>query len=259
MDARTQKMQDKVAKLLRQAEDVTGTPEEAIFQAKAFELMAKYGLEMAQVTATKEGLDISEMPDAIRWDVPITGKYVAQQALLLSGIVHALHCKTVYHPGKDRYGRKTGDYTIYVFGVERHTERARFLWEILRPQMLRLVEEVRPEQDFTPGLKYDYNTHRYVEKSTSGQLRKYRQAWIAGFASVIIARVNEQESKALESADSGALVLYRDDKARAGKALHAAFPSTRAARKPRTRYNGAGFAHGQLDGQNAAMAHALAS
>ena len=30
-------MQDKVAKLLRQAEDVVGTPEEAVFQAKAFE------------------------------------------------------------------------------------------------------------------------------------------------------------------------------------------------------------------------------
>lgn len=40
-----EKLKSKVAKLLRQAEDVAGTPEEAVFQAKAFELMAKYGID----------------------------------------------------------------------------------------------------------------------------------------------------------------------------------------------------------------------
>ncbi|AXH47972.1 hypothetical protein SEA_MISOMONSTER_80 [Mycobacterium phage Misomonster] len=67
MDGKTAKMQKQVAKLLRHAEDVVGTPEEAVFMAKAFELIAKYGLDMASIQADKQGLDTSDMPDAIKW------------------------------------------------------------------------------------------------------------------------------------------------------------------------------------------------
>ncbi|AZS12046.1 immunity repressor [Mycobacterium phage Zetzy] len=63
MDGKTAKMQKQVAKLLRHAEDVVGTPEEAVFMAKAFELIAKYGLDMASIQADKQGLDTSDMPD----------------------------------------------------------------------------------------------------------------------------------------------------------------------------------------------------
>ncbi|AXC35181.1 hypothetical protein SEA_PHRANNY_76 [Mycobacterium phage Phranny] len=79
MDGKTAKMQKQVAKLLRHAEDVVGTPEEAVFMAKAFELIAKYGLDMASIEADKQGLDTSDMPDAIKWSARIDGKYTAQQ------------------------------------------------------------------------------------------------------------------------------------------------------------------------------------
>ncbi|ASZ75243.1 hypothetical protein PBI_MISSWHITE_77 [Mycobacterium phage MissWhite] len=246
------KMQDKVAKLLRQAEDVAGTPEEAVFQAKAFELISKYGLEMAQVNAAKEGLDVSELPDAIQWDVLIKGKYVAQQALLLHGIARALHCKTVYSTVAGANAQR-----VYVFGVPRHIERVQFLWGILRPQMLRLVDKVRPEVIHQQRV-YDWRTGEYRLKSTAGQTKAYRRAWIAGFAQTIADRVREQENKAVEGAGGGALVLYRDDVSRANTALREAFPRVRNVR-PRTRYNGAGYAHGQRDGRNAAMQHSLAS
>ncbi|ASZ75425.1 hypothetical protein PBI_JOSHKAYV_86 [Mycobacterium phage JoshKayV] len=251
MDAKTKKMQDKVAKLLRQAEDVAGTPEEAVFQAKAFELISKYGLEMAQVEATKNGLDISELPDAIKWQVLITGKYVAQQALLLHGIARALHCKTVY----TNIGGTTSQ-RVYVFGVERHIERVQFLWEILRPQMLRLVENVRPEV-FRVETKYDWRTGEYRKKSTAGQTKSYRRAWIAGFAQTVADRVRAEENKAVEGAGGGALVLYRDDKERAAVALREAFPRVRTTRSS-TRYNQSGYAHGQRDGRNAAMQRSIA-
>lgn len=249
---KTAKMQDRVAKLLRQAEDVTGTPEEAVFQAKAFELMAKYGIEMAQVEATKAGLDMTEMPDAIQWEVNVTGKYVAQQALLLHGIARALHCKTVYttlYKGQ----------RVYVFGMERHVERVRFLWEILRPQMLRLVDKVRPEP--IAVRRFDYELREVItegyRKPNAGEVKQYRRSWIAGFAQTIGDRVRAEENKALEGA-GGALVLYRDDKARAGAALAKVFPRVRNV-KARTRYDSNGYAHGQRDGRSAAMQRSLAS
>lgn len=254
MDARTQKMQDKVAKILRQAEDVAGTPEEAVFQARAFEIIAKYGLDMNLIRATQAGLDTTaSAPDAEVWEVQLSGKYLAQQALLLTGIARSLHSSTVYAGGK---GYPKGYYRVYVFGVPVHLDRIKFLWEVLKPQMLRLVEGVRPAEAFRGRLAFDYSTGSVREKSTAGQLRAYRRAWIAGFASEVTSRIRQQEQKAVESAGGGALVLYRDDKARADQALSAKFPQTRTVK---TRgYNGAGYAHGQRDGQSASMAHALA-
>uniref|UniRef100_A0AAU8GU77 DUF2786 domain-containing protein n=1 Tax=Mycobacterium phage BabyBack TaxID=3158877 RepID=A0AAU8GU77_9CAUD len=249
MDSKTAKMQSKVAKLLRQAEDVAGTPEEAVFQAKAFELISKYGIDMAQVQATKEGLDVSELPDAIRWEWTFTGKYVAQQVLLLHGITQALHCKAVL-------SKRYGEQTLIVFGVPRHIERVEFLWGILREQMLRLVGTVRPEGGFSPRYKYDYRTGDYKPKSTAGQLKSYRRAWIAGFAQTIGERLRAEENKALEGA-SGALVLFKGDAERASIALRTAFPRMGKAR-PRTRYDHNGYAHGQRDGRSATMQHSLA-
>lgn len=252
MDTKTAKMQDKVAKLLRQAEDVAGTPEEAVFQAKAFELMAKYGIDMAKVEATKQGLDVADLPDAIRWNWTFEGKYVAQQVLLLHGIVRALHCRAVLHT--DRLNKSQ---TLIAFGVPRHIERVEFLWSLLRPQMLRLVETVRPAGGFTPRMKYDYRTGELKPKSTSGQLKSYRRAWIAGFASTIGDRLREEETKALEASTGNALVLFKGDAERAAIALRQAFPRMGKARV-RTHYDHNGFAHGQRDGRRASMAHALA-
>lgn len=255
MDARTQKMQAKVAKILRQAEDVAGTPEEGVFQARAFEIIAKYGLDMNMINAQKEGLDTAgSSPDAELWEVQLEGKYLSNQALLLHGIAKTLHCSTVYASGK---GYPKGYYRIYIFGVPVHLERVKFLWEILQPQMLRLVENIQPENGFRDEWKFNWETGEYELKSTGGRLRAYRRAWIAGFASEITSRLLQQEQKAVESAGSGALVLYRDDKSRAEQAQEAKFPTAKPVRR-RSNYNPAGLAHGQRDGANAAMAHALA-
>ena len=243
------KMQEKVAKLLRQAEDVVGTPEEAVFQLKAFELMAKYGIEQADIEAAKRGLDTSDIPDAIKWEVVIDGKYAGQQVLLLNNIVMALHAKAVWSPQTK---------TLYVFGVPRHIERIQFLWSILRPQMLRLVERVRPEVTVE---RYKYKQvpgqgYVKVKKSDAGQIKSYRRAWIAGFANAVGDRVRQQENKALDGS-GGALVLYRSDKERAEVALRATFPRCGSAR--RASYNSSGYAHGQRDGRSAAMQASLVS
>lgn len=245
------KMQEKVAKLLRQAEDVAGTPEEAVFQAKAFELISKYGIDMAQVNATKAGLDASQNPDTIRWDVVMEGKYVPQQILLLHGLVQSLHCKAVLN--KSRSGQ-----TVIIFGLQRHIERVQFLWSILRPQMLRLVETVRPADGFQARVAYDWRTGERREKNTGGQLRAYRRAWIAGFAQTVGDRVRSEENKALREAESsGALVLFRGDAERAAVALREAFPRTKV-QQAKTRYDHRGYAHGVRDGRSATMQNSLA-
>lgn len=231
IETKTAKMQDRVAKLLRQAEDVAGTPEEAVFQAKAFELMAKYGIEQSQVEAARAGLDVA--PDAIRKAFRVEGKYQSAQMVLLTSIARALHCSTVYENAWSS-GQKI--LAVHIFGMERHIERVEMLWKILQPQMMRQVDVVRP--------LYRDN------------VKSYRRAWIAGFGSTIGARLNEQETKAVESAGGGALVLYRGDAQRAELAQRQAYPRLRHVK---AKYDRSGLSDGQAAGRRASLQHSLAS
>lgn len=247
------KLKDKIAKLLRQAEDVAGTPEEAVFQAKAFELMAKYGIEQAQVDAAKRGLDVSDLRDAIKWTAVIEGQYAQAQLMLLHNLALALHSKTVYTKTRE------GDFVMFVYGVPAHIERIQMLWEILQPQMMRLVKTVRPDYDLgTMKRRYNYETHEFehYRSSGAGKLKSYRRSWIAGFGSAVGERLRQQEAKALEADSSGALVLFRGDAEKAAVALREEHPRTRNARSSRVDYNG--YAHGQRDGRTASFNHSLA-
>ena len=250
--SKIQKLQDKVAKLLRQAEDVAGTPEEAAFQVKAFELMAKYGIDQAAVDAAKQGLDTSDLRDAIQWIVKIEGTYADAQMLLLHNLALALHSKTVY--AKSRSGLH-----MYVYGVPSHIERIQMLWAILQPQMMRLVKSVKPDYEYKQTRRrYNYETHQYESYRTtgSGYLKSYRRSWIAGFGSAVGERLRTQEEKALQAAESsGALVLFRGDAEKAAVALREAHPRLRHTRGSNVNYNG--YAHGQRDGRNTTFNHAL--
>ena len=249
------KLRDKVAKLLRQAEDVTGTPEEAVFQAKAFELMAKYGISEAAVDAAKQGLDVSDLREAVTWRVKIEGKYAAAQMMLLHNITLALHGKTVYI-------KNAPDGALYmsVYAVQVHQDRIQMLWNILQPQMMRLVDKVRPDYDISKTRRrYNYDTHVYETYRTAGtgELKSYRRSWIAGFGSSVGDRLRLQETQALAAAEAGAaLVLFTGDKEKAELALRQAHPRLRTQRSTRVDPNG--YAHGQRDGRNAAFNHALA-
>jgi hypothetical protein len=247
------KLRDRVAKLLRQAEDVAGTPEEGVFHAKAFELMAKYGIDQASVDSAKLGLDTSDLRDAIQWIVKIDGKYAQAQLMLLHSLALALHSKTVYSKS-----RHSGDLHMYVYGVPSHIERIQMLWNILQPQMMRLVDKVRPDFDYSSSKhRFNYETGQYerVRTANAGYLKSYRRSWIAGFASSVGDRLLEQETKALESDTSGALVLFKGDSERAALALRQAHPRTGRGRS--TRINSEGYSHGQRDGRNASFNHAL--
>lgn len=248
------KLRDKVAKLLRQAEDVAGTPEEGVFQAKAFELMAKYGISEAAVDAAKRGLDSSDLREAVVWKVKIEGKYANAQMLLLHNITLALHGKCIYNKTYNN------ELVMTVYAVQAHQDRIQMLWGILQPQMMRLVDKVRPDYDLSRvKRRYNYDTHEFemYRSPGTGALKSYRRSWIAGFGASVGDRLRLQETQALASAAAGsALVLFTGDKEKAELALRQAHPRLRTQRGARVDPNG--YAHGQRDGRNAAFNHALA-
>lgn len=222
-----QAITDKVAKLLRQAESVAGTPEEGVFQAKAFELLAKYGIDISAVQAKRAGMDLPQ--GAIEWEALIKGKYEHAQMLLLTNIARSLHCSCVYYTNHIR------QLFVKVYGMPYHIERVQMLWDILQPQAIRQVGAVSAP----PG----------------GNTMSYRRSYIAGFASEVGARLREQENKAVESAGGGALVLYRSDAEKAQQALRQANPN--AAPRRAAGFDRAGYSHGQRDGRSAQMQHRI--
>ncbi len=243
------KISDKVSKLLRQAEDVAGTPEEDVFLAKAFELMAKYGIDEATVRLTTTTADLPQ--DAVQWTVELDGKYIPMQALVLNAIGRALHSRCVQ--SSVRGGRTV----IHVFGMQYHIDRIQMLWDILRPQMLRTVATVRPINPYEIRRYRDGYTVEIFHKQIPVNTTSYRRAWIAGFANTVGDRLREQENKAVEAASSGVIALYRTDAQKAQDKLRSTFPRTGHVR--RTSYNQSGFAHGQRDGRNAQFAHGVGS
>ena len=220
------KYAERVAKLLRQAEDVAGTPEEAVYQARAFEIMAKYGIAEAMVRARRHGLDTAEIPGAVEHIFTITGTYSNAQMLLLAGMGRALHCKGVYR------GLRGGGIQLFLYGMPDHIERVTFLWGLLGPQAVRLAGIVRPAGDSV----------------SPGDVTIYRRSWMAGFANAIETRIIEQENKIIEGV-SGALVLYKSDEERAEEALKTRHPSLRAARRSSRQMDYSAYCQGQRDGR----------
>jgi hypothetical protein len=224
------KYAEKVAKLLRQAEDVAGTPEEGVFQARAFEIMAKYGIAEAMVRARRHGLDTADISGAVEHIFDITGTYANAQMLLLAGMGRSLHCKGVYR------GLRGGGIQLYLYGMPDHIERVKFLWGLLGPQAVRLAGIVRPAGDSV----------------SPGYVTVYRRSWMAGFANAIETRILEQENKIIEGV-SGALVLYKNDEQRAEDARKRRFPSLRDARRSSRRMDFSAYLHGQRDGRSASF------
>lgn len=224
------KYAERVAKLLRQAEDVAGTPEEGVYLARAFEIMAKYGIAEAMVRARRHGLDTAEIPGAVEHIFDITGTYSNAQMLLLAGIGRALHCKGVYG------GIRGGGIKVYLYGMPDHIERVKFLWGLLGPQAVRLAGIVRPPGDFV----------------SPGQVTVYRRSWMAGFANAIETRILEQENKIIQGV-SGALVLYKSDEQRAEDARKLRHPRLRDTRRSSRRLDFGAYHHGQRDGRSASF------
>ncbi|DAZ90273.1 DUF2786 domain-containing protein [Mycobacteroides abscessus] len=244
---------DKIAKLLRQAEDVTGTPEEEAFQERAFALLAKHGIDLATVRAHQRGLDISDIPNAIDTLLLVRGPYQAEQKHMLSILAEALHCKTV---GLNNMP------LVHVFGMSHHVERLRMLWEILQPQATRLVAKVEmPKREtfrtatvdewaaMNRAERLDHLVQMTRDKRAPQSLHVYRQSWLIGFAASIAERIKQQEGDAANKA--GVVALYKSDRERARDAMRDAYPD--AVNTMVDQFSDDGFKQGARAGLTAAM------
>lgn len=110
---RHQKMIDKVAKLLRQAEDaeLAGRAAEAeAFQGKAFQIMAAYGISQAMARARQDGLNIKSETKAASAYFHLQGTYQRMQRVLFDELCRAMQCEAV---GITKQGRTTQSLRVY--------------------------------------------------------------------------------------------------------------------------------------------------
>lgn len=119
-------MQEKIAKLLAQANDREGTAEGKTFLEKAMQLMAQYGISESEVST--ETIDTTMGKTTIN----ISGmKYIKQQRSLINRISHALNCYCLY--SRDPYTNKQ---VMYIYGREIDRERVNMLFSAASPSMI---------------------------------------------------------------------------------------------------------------------------
>ncbi|WP_280276601.1 DUF2786 domain-containing protein [Nocardia wallacei] len=202
-----QDMLDKVRKLLAKAESVAGTPEADVLNAKAFELIAKYGIDETAARANAgEGPAPIEM---VRFS--LNGQYLREQAFLFQILAAALHCEPMM----------LNDYSLQVaYGTAGHIERLRVLFATLAPQMLAGAARQRPTRYATVGVK------------------AFRMSWMRGFYTEIGARLREAESTAAAESGTGTELVLLDDAKRAMAALDAEHSGLYADVSRRSRHDG---------------------
>jgi hypothetical protein len=176
-DVRAAKL-EKIRKLFAQAADVAGTPEADVFNARAFDLLARYGIDEAEARrSTDTG------PAEVRLvELTPNGAYLTQQIDLLTMLARSLHC----YPLVDvRQQPKR----VLVWGIEQHTARVQLLWSMLMPQMLAGAARMRPEPGSYTGVKV------------------YRTSWMRGYIHEIGRRLTNAEQQAAEQSTAPGMAL----------------------------------------------------
>ena len=214
---------DKVRKLLAKAEDPACTAAEAeAFNAKAAELIAKYGVDRALLAEADPTSDI--VGDRV---IDLPAPYALDKCALLAGVATELRCRAVQR----RDGR---GFAIHLFGFASDLERV----ELLFTSLLVQASQALAAQQAPPW----------------ENLAAYRRSWLAGFTYAVVTRLRTAESRAAEARDtttgerSVALVLA-DRSADVTQRVAEAYPKLRFA-GPR-RLAGSGRRNGYDAGQRA--------
>jgi hypothetical protein len=217
---------DRVRKLLAKAEDDGVTPPEAqALTAKAAELMAKYGINRALLAADRPETD---QPASRVLD--IDHPWARVKAHLLCGLGSALRCQCIM------LAPAGGGSRVHVFGYASDIERTDLLYTSVLIQMWHGLAGARiPDWSSSP--------------------RAWRRSWLLGFATAVVSRVRAAEHGAAcqatsadgESGSRTALVLA-DRALVIRRKVEQAYPVTRRAR---VTYTGNGYRDGYAQGQRA--------
>ncbi|HEX2241989.1 MAG TPA: DUF2786 domain-containing protein [Gammaproteobacteria bacterium] len=237
----SEKKLQRIRALLAQAEDKGVTEEEAAaFHAKAFAMMAQYGIERAMIESSRP--DVSIKPEMRT--IVINPPWALDSVTLLSNLASALRCKAVTL-GKDK---NTKTHSVRVFGYASDLDRLDVLYTSLLIQMHSGVLSAEVP---------------YWESTKS-----FRKGWLLGFLSEVISRVRKAEQYARKqaegtSSESGEtstgteLVLVSREKAVAAL-VSSEFPSLRKVGIGTTRSH-TGYETGLRDGRNADIGQARMS
>lgn len=179
-------IETKIRALLNQAEDRAGTPEGDAFQARAFQLIAKYGLTENDI---RRGYEPGEI---ITETYQIHGPYLPERRALLNQISGPLGVYMVYYQGTDR---------ALLTGTERNIQRAIFLYELIEVQAMR--EAARQYGD-------EYTATRTV-----------RRSFLQGYAAHIGGRLHRAENDAREDMAAHGALVPLDEYDRAKNHAHA--------------------------------------
>lgn len=231
----------RIRALLANAEDENLTePAREAYNAKARELIAKYGIDEMLLNAGRP------QPSAPgRKTIVMDAPYALDKIGLLSAVAQALGCQTVQTHTAGRGPRK---YSLHLFGMEADLTRAELLYTSLLIQQSHELAQTRPP---------------YYEDA-----KAYKRSWMSGYRVAVYARLKAAEAaaKARAEADreahaaqayaaqgeaafagpSVALVLA-DKAAAVQRAVEEAFPSLRQGRARALRGSGrdAGYAAGK--------------
>lgn len=173
---------DKVRKLLAKAEDAACTPAEAeAFNAKAAQLIAKYGVDRAMLAEADPTSDV--VGDRI---IDLPAPYAMDKCSLLSGVAKALRCQAIRRQGWSG-DRRT--FAMHLFGFASDLDRVELLFTSLLVQAGQSLS---------------------VQSVPSWEnVAAYRRSWLAGFTYAIVTRLRAAESRAASDAQESAPMTGR--------------------------------------------------
>ena len=234
MDAAERKL-EVIRKLLAKAERAATSGEADAYNAKAVELMATHGVDVAMVASA--GGDTRDVVGDRR--IAMTDPYSTEKAQLAGGVARALGCRVVRHPGIGR-GQTAA---VTIMGFESDLRRVEVVFTSLLLQATRSVVRQRPPA--------------WSGESTTA----FRRTWLVGFSSAVHRRLEAAEKGAVQRHDaavppggpSAALVLA-DRRSLVERAYDDRYGHLRAS-QPR-RLSGTGYGAGAEAGRRADVGHA---
>lgn len=167
---------DLIRALLAKAESTEFAGEAESLRAKAFELMAKFGIEQAMLAS--KGVDDLQATKAL---IVVKGPYHARRVMLLNGLTKAMRCRNVLMVPQLKRGQKAPDSPVYVYGMPSDVERVKLMFQSLDLQM---------SDALAKSLK---------DKPAGVHGRTWTVNFISSFASEVFRRVNQAEREAESS------------------------------------------------------------
>jgi hypothetical protein len=212
-----------VRELLAKAEAGGTTPRDAeALTAKAAGLLAHYGLDRVRLAEVDPEADL--LADRV---IDLDNPWAAIKAHLLAPTAEALRCEAI------ETSRPSPGTRLHLFGYATDIERT----ELIVASLLTQMSHALAAQEVP---------------ATATSVRAWRRAWMLGYVTAAIGRIEAAEARAIEEADDHpelAIVLHQRAQA-VRRRSDEAYPHTRTTRESYTASSGydSGYSHGHNAG-----------